>query len=160
MLPVDIDHQNHFQAPSSCVFLWDVRGEDFLAANRIKNNCGRSTEAVFFKFRRHNRSFCVDWNVVDLFLPSCWHFAYWCQQVCIVILTSLMFFFFRIWLSFFPSWIHLHPPTKTDMEPENSPLKRAKHWPKHQHFFGFHSKVFWGVHPKDLTSSCWWLKSG
>ena len=58
------------------------------------------------------------------------------------------FFFFRIWLSFFPSQIHLHPPTKTDMEPENSPLKRATHWPKHQHFLGSIVRFFGGFTPQ------------
>ena len=57
-------------------------------------------------------------------------------------------FFFRIWLSFFPSQIHLHPQTKTDMEPENSPLKRAKHWPKHQHFLGSIVRFFGGFTPR------------
>ena len=55
--------------------------------------------------------------------------------------------FFRIWLSFFPSQSHLHP-LKTDMEPENSPLKRAKHWPKHQHFLGSIVRFFGGFTPQ------------
>ena len=62
-------------------------------------------------------------------------------------LRSCFCFFFRIWLSFFPSQIHLHPPTKTDMEPEGIALWKG--WnidpnTKHQHFLGFHSKVFLG----------------